>query len=243
MSRRKQPTARRAVAQRKKDGGKHNGSSRKDMEKETGSEKFPNSNPSPLAMLLALSAVIILGHFSASYIADPSRISGGWRYFYAVAMGVTGFLSVSTLTILGYCLIALRSSDLSRKFFDTISIRSVIGAVLGSLLGLRLAESLPKMSVPDLMGYVGTLATVFTLVMIATCWPFAWGPAKEAAQSIVQAIVNDIRSLFSKVHQADKTSPTEIWVDRGQKLLAFAIFLAANATGLPVGISVYHMIA
>ena len=69
------------------------------------------------------------------------------------------------------------------------------------------------------------------------------GPSKEAAQSIVQAIVTDIRSLFSKVHQADKTSPTEIWFDRGQKLLAFTIFLAANATGLPVGISVYHMIA
>jgi hypothetical protein len=242
-SRTKQSAARRAAPQRKENSGNHNGSARKEVKKETESKKFPESNPSPLAMVVALTAVIVLGHFSASYIADPSRISGDWRYCYAVLMCATVGLSVSTLTIVGYCLIALRSSELSQKLFETISTRSVIGAVLGSLLGLRLAESLPKMSFPVLIGDVGTLATVFTLVMIATCWPFAWGPAQEAAQSIVQALMQDIRSLSSKVREADKTGSKETWAGRGHKGLAFLIVLSANATGLPVAISVYRMIA
>jgi hypothetical protein len=208
--------------------------------KEASSEKDTKlPDFSPFLMMLLLGAIIVLGHLFGPYIAHPSRLRGAWLDLYAILMSVMAFAATSTLTSLAYCLVALRKSELAKKFFEAISVRSVVGVVLGSLLGLRLAASVHGMSFDEYTAEIANLATIFTLIMIASCWWFSWGPAIDAGKGIFAESKGHSRNEVDKPRQASRQGEP----GRIGNLIGILIVVSGNVTGLATALSVFHMIA
>jgi hypothetical protein len=202
---------------------------------------LPNANPTGILVMLAFGLVIALAWFGGRYVENPSELSGGWRTAAAVALAVVVGLATSTLMSLAYCMFFLRSSALSRRFFDAVSVRSAMGAVLGTLFGLRLV--IPESALfqrgtlstpPSFSGLVqniGTWATIVTLAFIASCWWFAWPPLRE----MVRDRGNELRATL-----APRSEPRPYdWMSR---LFGGAILLWSNFLGVNTGIAVYWIV-
>jgi hypothetical protein len=189
-------------------------------------------------MVILLAAIIIGGHLYGPYIAHPSRLRGAWLYLYAALMGLMAGTATSTLTSLAYCLVAWRKSELAKKFFEQISVRSVVGLVLGSLLGLRLAVSVHGMSFDAYTAEIANLATIFTLIMIASCWWFSWGPAVDAGRGILAEAKGHSGSEAKRLGKDRVQGQSE----GGRNAIGLLIVISGNLTGLFVGFSVFSMI-
>jgi hypothetical protein len=131
-------------------------------------------------MTALLVFVILGGHLAAPYIADPASIPRPWLYIVAVVASVATFAAVATLTVLAYSIRFLRFLPAAKRFFSFVGNYSAVGAVAGTVLGLRMAGPLlihnKNFGFADLMSETGNTITMLTLLMVALCWPYAWGP-------------------------------------------------------------------
>lgn len=191
--------------------------------------------PGPIVMTILVALVIVGGHLAAPYIADPASVPRPWLYIVAGLLAAITFLAVATLTELAYCIRFLRSLPSSKRFFSFIGNYSAVGAVAGTVLGLRMAGPLlidsQRHPSPngfhfgDLLGVVGNTITMLTLFMIALCWPYAWGPVREVA-----------REERSKLGEARKRSRMSA------PTLAFPVLMAGNFGGLYAASAVWRIL-
>jgi hypothetical protein len=83
-------------------------------------------------------AIILLSGLAAPYVADPAAVKGWPKYVVAISLaGVAGF-SAATLGFLGYCLAFARTKS-TDDFLQKVLFRAGVGAIFGTLLGLRIA--------------------------------------------------------------------------------------------------------
>jgi len=191
--------------------------------------------PGPITMTILVAFVIIGGHLAAPYIANPASVPRPWLYVVAGLLATVSFLAVATLTELAYCIRFLRSLPSSKRFFSFVGNYSAVGAVAGTVLGLRMAGPLlidsqrhPSASgfnFGDLLGVVGNTITMLTLFMVALCWPYAWGPVREIA-----------KEERSKLGDSRKRSR------RSASALAFPVLMAGNLGGLYAASAVWRIL-
>jgi hypothetical protein len=156
-------------------------------------------------VFLLLAFIIVAGWRAPQYVVDPTTLPGPQREVAAVVLAAFAFLAFSTLNVAAYCLIVAMKSELTRKFIAAVANRAAIGAILGTLLGLRLA---PMMVPPNngsqqaqpvtFIGFEGNLSntiTLFTLILVATAWPYCAGPVMEAAAEILSSGLSWLKSL------------------------------------------------
>jgi hypothetical protein len=175
-------------------------------------------------MTALLLFVILGGHLAAPYIADPASVPRPWLYIVAAVASIATFASVATLTVLAYSIRFLRFLPAAKRFFSFVGNYSAVGAVAGTVLGLRMAGPLlvdsmrhpatKRFDFTDLMGVTGNTITMLTLVMVALCWPYAWGP--------VLAITRAERA--GSADSPGRRVPAAA--------LAFPVLVAGNAGGL-----------
>lgn len=136
-------------------------------------------NPGTVLMALLMALIIFAGHLAAPYVAEPSSVPLPWRLPIAGLLAVVAGLSTATLTCLAYSLVFLNDLAGVKRFSQAVGQYAAMGAILGTLLGLRMAVPLLNDSVSthhgrlDFTAYISTLsntATIFTLVMISACW-------------------------------------------------------------------------
>ncbi|MDG4784824.1 hypothetical protein O7626_02560 [Micromonospora sp. WMMD1102] len=148
------------------------------------------AQPGPVLAVLLISGLIAAGWLAPRYVADPTTIAGPARYVVAAGLAVIAFLSFSTLNLVAYCLIVTRQSEPTKRFVSAVGNRAAIGAILGTLLGLRMASMMGDRPVEDpavqpttFLDFESNLSntiTLVTLALIGTAWPYCWGPVRAS---------------------------------------------------------------
>jgi hypothetical protein len=183
-----------------------------------------------------LCVTIVAGYTAAPQVADPNSVPRPWSYLTDSVCALVTFGATSTLTTLAYCLVIFRDSEPVRKFLNWVAQNAGIGAVLGTLLGCRMALPLALTAKPatgqdvnfvGFMGIVSNTATMFTLFMIATCW---WRVAALVTQ-IGRVGVEQGEGLFERVTYWART-----------KGLGIVAVLLSNYAGLSAAAGVWQML-
>ena len=144
------------------------------------------AQPGAVITYLVVFALVVVGWRWPRYVVDPTSASGNLHHAITAAIAALLFLSFSTLTFLAYCLLFGTSSKTSQKFLAAVLNRAIIGATLGTLLGIRMAPALLDPSsggsatFPNYLGDVGNAITLLTLVLISTLWPHSFGAFRQA---------------------------------------------------------------
>lgn len=192
-----------------------------------------------IGILLVL--IILVGHLAAPAIADPASVPRPWSFVVAsLAAAIVGF-STATLTSLVYCLAFFRDVEPARNLLKWIANYAAIGAILGTLLGLRMTGPLltDTQQHPDaqhitfvgLLGTISNTATLFTLFMIAVCWlriPFL---IKEVAADSTAAS-----------HTSSQPLPAWTRFSTLRRLQIFSLLLVGNFAGLWAGYAVWKIL-
>ncbi|MBO4272722.1 hypothetical protein [Microbispora triticiradicis] len=190
-------------------------------------------------ILFLLAALIPSSGFVASSIADPASIPRPWSFVVAVILCMITFLSTSVLAALAYSFMYLRDMDEAQRFMKAVANHAGIGAIFGTLIGLRLAEPLliesrrhqPVQNVEfvDFISLISNTATVVTLALIGLCWV----PTVGLMKAVMRANVGtDDTSKFYR-----------FWLSvELRKLLALSVLLAANLVALKAAFSVWVML-
>jgi hypothetical protein len=179
------------------------------------------------------------------YFLDPNTLPSPAREIVAWVAFAVFFSATSTLVALGYLIVFRRAALTDRvsqklqeaadELMKTVLTYAGVGAVIGTLLGLRLAASLLGISrpLPRLMEYVGVLGnmiTIFTLVAIAPCWGLVIHLAKDTWIDDRTHLKNVTGGI---VHRLKRR--TGLW-------FIAAIVFAWIAVGLPAGSAVGSMV-
>lgn len=177
------------------------------------------AHPGRLVTWLVVLFIVVAGWKWPRYVVDPLSAGGAAHRAVAVAVAVVLFLSFSTLTILAYCLLLGSSSEVNKRFLGAVLNRAGIGATLGTVLGIRLAPALlapatgAPASLPDYLSDVGNAATLLTLVLISTAWPYSVGP-------LMRAVADSLARINIRVPE------------RRRRWVALPVLLAVNGTGV-----------
>ncbi|HKS47971.1 MAG TPA: hypothetical protein VJT49_23235 [Amycolatopsis sp.] len=146
--------------------------------------------PSRLLSGALFLAIISVGYLAAPAVVDPATVPRPWSYITDGLWALVVFGATSTLGFLLYCLTFFRDSEPTRKFLTGITQYAGTGAVMGTLLGCRMAIPLVAASKTvgqpftfvSFLGVVSNTATMLTLLMIAMCWRASLGLAMECAR-------------------------------------------------------------
>lgn len=143
-------------------------------------ERRLNAEPSLILIITVIAFVFAVSIFGSRYTVDLNTLSAPWRHIAGVAAAVFTFLAMSTLTTMAYCFLFHRDTDVVRRFAATVGNFATIGAILGTLLGLRLVVPFgldllhhrkdPEQPFMEYISLAGSTATIVTLVMISFCW-------------------------------------------------------------------------
>lgn len=165
-----------------------------------------------------LIAVSIVGD---RYAMNPNLLTGPWLYIVGALTAVFTFLAMSTLTSMAYCFMFHRDTAVVRAFVATLGNFATIGAILGTLLGLRLVtpfgidlmrnRSSHEQPFMEYISLVGSAATMVTLMMIGFCW--------------VRSLAAVISTIGHNIGAADSHSR---WVVIIRVVLPAVIVLIAN---------------
>lgn len=122
---------------------------------------------------------------------------------------------------MAYCFLFHRETEVVRRFAATVGNFATIGAILGTLLGLRPVVPFgldllhgrndPKQPFMEYIGLAGSTATIVTLLMISFCW--------------VRSLGVIILTIRSNLGAADTKSRT---VTRARAVLPALIVLYVN---------------
>jgi hypothetical protein len=144
--------------------------------------------PPNAAIALMVLFVLTVSIAADEYAMSPTLVTGRWEMVLAGASALVVFLATSTLTTTAYLVMFRRDTTGVRAFLNTLGTFATIGAILGTLLGLRLTLTFadevaahPEDHEQPLLEYVslvGSTATVLTLVMVGLCWVRALGATK-----------------------------------------------------------------
>lgn len=174
------------------------------------------------------------GWYGAPYVADPASVPRPWLYVVAVVAAVVFFAAVSTLTLLGYCLVVVRHATAATTFLTRVGNYSAIGAIAGTLLGLRvaapqLADSPQEPTFVELVGVVGNTATLLTLVMIAACWPSLLGLVRATKDAAMERLA--------------ATHPLFRWATNPKinRWFVPVAVLSSNSAGVTAGFAAWHV--
>lgn len=148
--------------------------------------------PGRITAGLLFLAIIVFGYEAAPQLADPATVSGAWEVYSNGLWAAVAFGATATLTTLAYCLVFFRDVEPTRKFLTWVAQYAGIGAILGTLLGCRMALPLviaskqpggQAFTFSGFLGMVSNTATMLTLLMIATCWIRMWGVVSAIARA------------------------------------------------------------
>lgn len=192
-----------------------------------------------IGILLVL--IILVGHLAAPAIADPASVPRPWSFVVAILVAATMGLSTATLTSLVYCLAFFRDVEPARNLLKWIANYAAIGAILGTLLGLRMAGPLladaqqhptaQHVTFVGLLGTVSNTATLFTLFMIAVCWLRIPVLIKEVAADSTSAS-----------HTSSKPLPAWTRHPKLRWLQNFSLVVVGNSAGLWASIAVWNIL-
>ncbi|MFI6928373.1 hypothetical protein ACIBIZ_51195 [Nonomuraea spiralis] len=140
-------------------------------------------------LTLLLAGLIVPAGSVPQYFVDPRTLPPGWKEAVAIFAFAVVFSATATLAFLGYLLVlqrAARSAQIIGRFkvasdelMTMVASYAGVGAILGTLLGLRLAAPLqvalplnptPPPTFMEYISLLGNMITIVTLVMISSCW-------------------------------------------------------------------------
>jgi hypothetical protein len=204
----------------------------------------PPSNPGAFVVVALLALVVFGSDLAAPYAADPGSVPRPWLYGVAVLAWFTVWGSTVTLTCVFYCLIFLRTVDAARAFLQGISNYTAIGAIAGTLLGLRLADPIllvrqgspdaPELTFVEFLGLVGSTAMVLTLFAIACYFPWVLGPLRATWKL-------GLNRTFAAYDELEPSWLRRIR-PRGAGVLTFIVILGANWEGHQAAQAVWRML-
>jgi hypothetical protein len=189
-----------------------------------------------MAGLLFL-AIIVFGNLAAPAIADPASAPRPWSYLTDGLCVAVVFGATSTLTTLAYCLIVFRDVEPTTNFLKWVAQNAGIGAVLGTLLGCRMALPLVEaakrpggqsLSFVGFLGIVSNTATMLTLLMIAACWWRLAGLVKEISSANAERATRPRWAVPRWAKTAGLRFVTLILSNLGGVLAAQAVWMMLN---------------
>ncbi|MEV2237444.1 hypothetical protein [Micromonospora sp. NPDC049891] len=193
------------------------------------------AQPGPALAMLLLAGLILAGWLAPRYVADPTTVDAPARYVVAAGLAVVAFLSFSTLNLAAYCLIVARKSEPTKRFITAIGNRAAIGAILGTLLGLRMATMMdgqpagdpdaPATTFLDFESNLSNTITLATLTLVGTAWPYCWGPVRAAMTAVAS------------------TPPLKPYARVTGLVLGTVLLLSSHFLGLGVAMAVYRGVA
>jgi hypothetical protein len=199
-------------------------------------------DPLPILTFL-LAGLIVPAGWVPQYFVDPRTLPPGWKEAVAVFAFAVVFSATATLAFLGYLLViqrAARSAQVIGRFkvasdelMTMVASYAGVGAILGTLLGLRLAAPLqvalplnpnpaPPPTFMEYVSLLGNVITIVTLVMISACWGLV-------IHIIVQAWKDDRAS-----HSSRTTRIRWLATSPAVRLIAL-VLLVWVMVGLPAG--------
>jgi len=178
------------------------------------------SGPNRVFMFIMVFLIVPIGWRGASYVADPATLPEPWLHVFAWAAAAATYLSTVVAVVFGYVFAFPRDVRAARVFAGIVANYAGIGALLGSLLGLRAAYPLyydENYSFVRYIGIVGNSTMALTLAAVALCWLLSVG-----------AVLDVLRANFpeSRLHRA----------------VAFALLLVANRVAWASADAVWHML-
>ena len=179
-------------------------------------------------VILLLTLAVFGGHRAARFISEPSLIPQAWRSPVGWVAAAVVFLAVSTLTQLTNTLAFSGPSSGARRFTALVGEFSVIGAILGTVLGFRVGAHLfvessqdpARYGFSDLLATISDSVTLMTLLAVAACWPLAARLTIESA----------------------KASMTMSGLRHGGSLQSLVVLFAGNMTGYYAALLVYNLL-
>ncbi|AVT28275.1 hypothetical protein C6361_00800 [Plantactinospora sp. BC1] len=193
------------------------------------------AQPGPALAVLLLVGLFAAGWLAPRYVADPTAVQGSARYVVAAGLAVVAFLAFSTLNLVAYCLIVARRSEPTKRFVAAVGNRAAIGAILGTLLGLRMATMMADRTAGgtvtegitflEFESNLSNTITLATLALIGTAWPYCWGPVKTSMAAF--AAKPPLQAHSGKVGSA----------------LGAVLLLSTHFLGFGVALSVYRGVA
>jgi hypothetical protein len=194
-----------------------------------------SAEPSPVLIVGVVVFVIAVSISGGRYVLNPNLLAEPWRHIVGVLAAVFTFLAMSTLTSMAYCFMFHRNTTVVRAFVATVGNFATIGAILGTLLGLRLAVQFGvelrqnrgdhEQPFMDYVSVAGSTATVITLMMIGCCWVRSWG--------VVQS------TIWHNVGAADTHSRTVVAIRRW---LPLVIITGANFVAIEAALAMLDIV-
>lgn len=193
--------------------------------------------PGQITAGILLGVIIVAGHQAAPAVINPSSVPRPWLFVLAGICACAGWGATATLTTLAYSMIFFRNVEPARAFLRWVAHYAGIGAILGTLLGCRVAWSLASTTKTDGQPYtfldflseVSNTATMLTLLMIATCW---W------RLRLVLKRIADASLAETPTSTTGRTLPR--WTKDG--LPTFVALFAGNLSGFFAGWSILRLL-
>ncbi|HEU0088434.1 MAG TPA: hypothetical protein VFQ77_12420 [Pseudonocardiaceae bacterium] len=199
-----------------------------------------SAEPKTATVLGVTIFLILVSIFAYRHVMDPGLIERPWLYVVAAFVAAFTFLAASSLTIMTYCFMFHRNTAAARAFLGSVGNFAAIGAVLGTLLGLRLAvpffneiQSHPadhKQPFMELMSLIGNTATILVLLMIGFCWVRAVG-------LVILTMRKNVGTSGAQTDEAK--SWTTNW---SRRVLSVGLLIVANYVGLRTAWAIWFIL-
>lgn len=197
---------------------------------------FPE-RPGRLLAAVLFGAIIVFGNLAAPAIVDPASVPQPWSNVTDWVCVAVVFCATSTLTSLMYCLMFFRDVEPTRNFLRWVTQYAGIGAVLGTLLGCRMALPLVAISKSPgsqpfsfvgFLGVVSNTATMLTLLMIAACWWRLAGLVTDIARTSAEEATPPRWAVFSWLKTTGLVLVTLVVSNFGGYRAAEAVWIMLN---------------
>ncbi|HEU0088763.1 MAG TPA: hypothetical protein VFQ77_14150 [Pseudonocardiaceae bacterium] len=170
-----------------------------------------SAEPNTAAIWGVIAFLFLVSIFAYRYVMDPGLIARPWLYVVATLIAIFTFWAASNLTTMAYCFLFHRDTVAARAFIDSLGKFAAIGAILGTLLGLRLATPFldeiqnqrtgHRQPFMEFIGLIGSTATILTLLMVGFCWVRAVAAVKLTMRKNVgtsDAQIGEAKSCTTK---------------------------------------------
>jgi hypothetical protein len=146
------------------------------------------SGTGPTLLTAMVVGLLLLPEWTARYLHDSGIVLGGalpvstpWNCVFAIVTWTIVTFSLTTLVILLNLLAIRPRSSAAQRLLTVVGGCTAIGAVVGTLRGLRIglelfagsAHSRERYGPPDLLGTISDEVTLTTQIMLALCSPRA----------------------------------------------------------------------
>lgn len=188
-------------------------------------------NPGTAPMVIMVLTASLLAAFAAPYVADPTSVPAPWKYVTSAILGFAFWGAASSISCASLPLVFLRRLSSARTLFQHLGAYASIGAILGTLLGLRILLS-SHWKFAEYMNTLGGVITMFTVFALAFCWFHS----AILLFSVRDEFVADYVCIPFR-HPLSEAAQRRVGT-----IAAWGSLIAGNSLGASVGLAVFQML-